>query len=369
MWFYLLLLFVPLLGVLAFFIAGPKGKNPYSWVQFYAKGKDAGFLLKEIDLLRKISVRAELEDPSSLFWSVKQLDLCIRAIIRKSRLTGDEKTLETQDFLSKLYEYRKKIEFEQPKYKKGITSSRFIAEGQRIRILVDTVGLFETTVLRNTDRFISIGKPFGAPQLPPSFDWKGRRLAIYFWRANDAGYVFDSFVLGEASMRSDAILQLAHSDSLFRTQKRRSVRTKKRISAFLYLPEIDEYPEKVESDPGMRCIIEDISEDGCALTIGGKAAVGLRVKMQLEINGETIAMSGVVKSSEYEEDTKRSLLHVELVPLSLAARNLILSEVFSVNPDDDLEAAFSVFDEEENMDFSNPDASGDEIEPVPKTGG
>jgi len=40
-----------------------------------------------------------------------------------------------------------------------------------------------------------------------------------------------------------------------------------------------------------------------------------------------------------------------------------------VNPDAELEAAFSVFDDDENIDFSNPDTSGDEIEPVPKTGG
>ncbi len=342
---YLLLIAIPVLGLLALLIGGGgKDKKGYSWLQFFAKGKDAGFSVKEIELLRRVAVRAEMEDPTALFWSVKQLDRCITSLLRKSRLTGEENTLETQNFLAKLYEYRKKIEFDQPRYRKGIPGSRSISESQRLRILVDGVGVFDASVVRNTDRFITVGKPVGY-QLPPGFVWKGRRLAVYFWRRDDAGYVFDTYVLDETTSVSGAVLQLAHSDSLFRTQKRRSVRAKTCISAFLYLRKDDAYPELVESDPGMRCIVEDLSEDGCALTVGGKAAAGLMVKVQFSVGGETVAFSGVVKSSDYDEEKNRSLLHIEAVPLSLKTRNRVLSEVFGVNPDAELEAAFSIFDD------------------------
>lgn len=342
-----LLIAIPVLGLLALLLAGgPRGKRSYSWLQFFAKGKDEGFSVKEIELLRRVAARTEMEDPTALFWSVKQLDQCITAILRKARLTGDEQSLETQDFLSKLYQYRKKIEFEQPRYKKGIASSRAISESQRLRVLVDGVGVFDSTVARNTDRFMSILRPVG-PQLPSGFTWKGRRLAVYFWRKDDAGYVFDTFVLDEVVSSPGSLLQLAHSDSLFRTQKRRSVRAKMRLSAFLYLPRDESYPELVESVPGMRCIVEDLSEDGCALTVGGRAAVGLKVKVQFSLGGETVAVSGVVKSSDFDADKNRSLLHIEYVPLGINTRNKILAEVFGVNPDAELEAAFSIFDDEE----------------------
>ncbi len=333
------------MGLLAFLLGGGKGTNRINWVRFYAKGKDEGFSLREIELLRKIAVKAEMEDPTALFWSVKQLDECIKNIIRKSRVTGDEHSLETQDFLAKLYEYRKKIEFDQPRYRKGLKNSRGISEHQRLRILVDGTGVFESRVVRNSDRYLSIQKPLSA-HIPRDFPWKGKRLAAYFWRRDDAGYVFDTVVLDESASGGSSLLHLSHSDSLFRAQKRRSVRAKMRTPAFLYLPNDDSYPEMVESGPGMRCILEDLSEDGCAITVGGKAAAGMKVKVQFMIGGDAIAFSGIVKSVNYDGEANRSLLHVEAVPLSIPTRNRILSEVFGVNPDAELEAVFPVVGEE-----------------------
>jgi hypothetical protein len=124
------------------------------------------------------------------------------------------------------------------------------------------------------------------------------------------------------------------------------VRAKIRLSAYLYLPKDEAYPELVEGEPGMRCVIEDLSEDGCALTVGGKAIPGLKVKVQFAVGGDTVAMSGIVKSADYDEESNRSLLHIEALPLSISTRNKILSEVFGVNPDAELEAAFSIFDDE-----------------------
>ncbi|OHE61502.1 MAG: pilus assembly protein PilZ [Treponema sp. GWB1_62_6] len=353
---YLLLIAVPVLGLLALLLGGGKNKSGYSWLGFFARGKDAGFSMREIDLLRRVAIRAELEDPSALFWSVKQLDLCIKALLRKARLTGEERSKETQDFLSKLYDYRKKIEFDQPRYKKGITSSRSIAETQRLRVLVDGAGVFAATVVRNSDRFLTISIPVG-PKLPASFTWKERRLSVYFWRRDDAGYVFDTLVLDDVEMRSTPVLQLAHSDSLFRTQKRKSVRTKTRISAYLYIPRGEEAPEKIEVEPGLRCIIEDLSEDGCSLTVGGRAVVGLRVKVQFELEGETVAMPGVVRSSDYSENDNLSLLHIESDVLSLATRNRILAAVFQVQPDAEFGAAYAMLDgiEKEIADQSSSD--------------
>lgn len=340
---YVLLVAVLALGAASFLLAGRKTEGGYSWLQFFARGKDAGFSLREIELLRKVAVKAELKEPTALFWSVKQLDLCIRELIRKSRLTGQEDEPSTQDFLSKLYAYRKKIEFDQPRYKKGIKGSRQIGETQVLRILVDGAGVFKATVLRNSDRFLSISRPTG-PRLPPSFTWKGRRVAVYFWRKDDAGYVFDTYVLDDVQMRANSALQLAHSDSLFRTQKRKSIRAKTRISAYLYIPRGEEPPEKAEPAPGLRCILEDLSEDGYAVTIGGRATAGLRVKAQFELEGEPVVMLGTVKSSDYDEETNRSVLHVEADPLSLPTRNRILAQVFDVQPDADAREAFSIFD-------------------------
>lgn len=307
-------------------------KNNYSWLEFFAKGKDAGFSFGELQLLRKLAMSAELEDPSALFWSEKQLDRCIGELIKKAEVTGDVRSQETQDFLSKLYEYRKKIEFEHPRYKKGISSSRLIGETQPLKVLVDGVGVFKSQVVANSDRFLTIQKP-NVPAQKGTIVWKGRRIAIYFWRKDDAGYVFDTYVLDETMARGSIVLQIAHSDSLFRTQKRRSIRARTHKPAYLYLPVSEEPPEKIEVQPGLRCIIEDLSDTGCAVVIGGKGVEGLKIKVQFEIDGHPVVMNGTVRSVEYDEEKNRSLLHVEALPPSLNTRNRILAEVFGVKPD------------------------------------
>lgn len=354
---YLLLPAVLILALIAYLTVKGGSKNNYSWIQFFARGKDAGFSLREIELLRRAAVKAELEDPAALFWSEKQLDLCIKILLKKAKMTGEERDQGTQDFLAKLYEYRKKIEFEHPRYKKGISSSRSIGEIQHIRVLVDGVGVMKSQVQRNSDRFLTIATPV-QPQLPPSFSWKGRRMAVYFWRKDDAGYVFDTYVLEEALSRNAPVLQLAHSDSLFRTQKRRSVRARTHKSAYLYLLKGEEPPEKVEVEPGLRCIVEDLSETGCAVTIGGRGQEGLRVKVQFELDGNPVVMNGIVRSTEYDEGRNRSLLHIEADPLSLTTRNRILAEVFGVRPADEYTEAFAQLEKEGSAEDGGGQSAG-----------
>jgi c-di-GMP-binding flagellar brake protein YcgR len=331
-----------------------------NWVQFYAKGKDSGFSFKEIELLRRLAVKSELEDPSSLFWSQSQLDQCIRALVKSSRLAGTEQNLEIQDFLSKLYDYRKKIELERPKIKNGLTTTRQIGESQRISILLSGTGVFKSQIIKNAGQYMTITRPAGQP-LPQNFSWTGQHLAVYFWRSDDAGYVFDSDVTDEVFSKGLAALQINHSSSLFRTQKRKSVRLKTHKSAYLYILGDGVSPGTIEMAPGLKCIIEDLSDSGCAITIGGNARVGLRVKIQFVLNEGPLIMCGTVRSINYQEDMNRSTLHVESDPLSMETRNRILGEVFGMISNEDEVLPFRVLDEEagnneENQSNINPNA-------------
>lgn len=327
-------------GVFAFFISrlGRKGKDEKdkknNWLQFYAKGKDSGFSFKEIELLRRLAVKSNMEDPSALFWSQNQIDVCIRSLIRNSRLAGTEQDPENQEFLSKLYDYRKKIELDKPRVKTGITGTRQIGELQTLRVLVTGAGVFQSRVIKNTSQYITIARPSGG-NLPPSFAWAGQRLAVYFWRNDDAGYVFDSDVMDEVYSKGYPALQISHSDSLFRTQKRKSIRMKLRKSAFLYVLDEGSVPDLVEVVPGLKCIINDISDSGCAVTIGGKASPGMRVKIQFALNKSPLIMCGTVRSVEFNEDANHSLLHIEADSLPFETRNAILTEVFGIKEEED----------------------------------
>jgi len=321
------------------------GKDKSGWLQFYAKGKDAGFSFREVELLRQLASKSNLEDPSSLFWSQNQLDQCLRSLVRSMHLSGGVADQANQDFLSKLYDFRKKIEMEKPRIKNGISNSRQISDGQNLRVLVPGSGVFKSQIIKNTSGYLTVSRPTSG-KISGTFSWQGLKISVYFWREDDAGYVFDSEVIDEVFSKGISSLKIAHSDSLFRTQKRKSVRIKLHKSAFLYLLQNEENDNRLELNPGLKCFLEDLSDTGCAVTIGGKAAAGLRVKIQFTLNNIAICMSGTVRSVEFKEDLNRSLLHIEADPLPIEIRNRILGEVFGMLPEDEEDLPFRLLGEE-----------------------
>jgi hypothetical protein len=108
----LLLIFViPILGFMIVSVARRQREVSGSWWRFYTRGKEAGFSFHEIRLLRELADLANVPDPVSVFRSRSELDTCIRSLVRRMRLSGDEDSA-NQDFLSRLYEYRKRIEID-----------------------------------------------------------------------------------------------------------------------------------------------------------------------------------------------------------------------------------------------------------------
>jgi c-di-GMP-binding flagellar brake protein YcgR len=335
------------IGIVVFAASRSRTENDGSWIQFFAKGKDSGFSFKELELLRRLAVKNNLEDPTALFWSQNQLDLCIRTLVRNMRSTGDDEDLGNQDFLSKLYDFRKKIAMDTPRVKWGISNSRQVSEGQTLRILVAGTGVFKSQIVKNMAQYITISRPVSA-KVSPTFSWKGMKVSVYFWRQDDAGYVFDSEVIDEVFSQNISSLKISHSDSLFRTQKRKSIRVKLHKAAFLYLMGPEEESGRMESAPGARCFLEDLSDTGCAITIGGKAASGMRIKVQFLANNSPVCMSGTVRSVDFKEETNRSVLHVEADTLPIKTRNKILGEVFGMMSDEDEELPFRVIEDANN---------------------
>ena len=351
-----LVIIIAAAGIFLLLKSGKGTAKSKSWLQFYAKGKDSGFSIKEIDLLRRLAVKSNLEDPSSLFWSQNQLDICIRSLVRNIHLSGGSNAQESNDFLSKLYDFRKKIEMNKPKIKNGISNSREIGDGQQLRILVEGVGVFKSKVIRNAGNYMTISRPVMDKQTG-FFSWSNVNISVYFWREDDAGYVFDTTVEDEVFSKGLASLKINHSDSLFRTQKRKSIRVKLHKSAFLYLLENDEDAHKLEVNHGLKCFLADLSDTGCAVTIGGKANDGLRIKVQFALNNSPIVMPGTVRSVSYKEEQDRSLLHVEADPLPIEIRNKILGEVFGMLPEEEDDLPFRILDEETNSTEESSNAT------------
>jgi c-di-GMP-binding flagellar brake protein YcgR len=261
---------------------------------------------------------------------MKQLDRSIKGIIIKYRSRSEEKSPEYNRLLHKLFELRKRVEFDQPKYKVGIKSTRKLMPKQTLKIMLPGLGPFSSFIVENLNRYIAISYPEG-PKLPEGFSWKNQKISVNFWRAEDAGYYFQTKVLEDFMDKERPILHILQSDSLVRTQKRSSVRVETDLPADLYpLKSIDQSNENVEDGKGLRCRVVDLSEGGCAVLIGGKAKVGLPLKLQFTIGDSPVVVCGVVKGMNYDEKKTRSTLHIQAVPPSPSTRNRILMYVYNL---------------------------------------
>lgn len=329
-----------LLVVLGIVYIQRNGGFGFPWTQFYIRGKESGFKLQEVNLLRKVAVQNRLKNPTSLFWSERTLDRCIRGTIMNFRSQGREEEESAVAFLNKLFEFRKRVEFSLPKYRLGIQSTRSISPQQQLKITFPGGNVYQAKVVENMRKYLAVTYPQGKA-LPSGFSWKGQRINVYFWRVDDAGYYFESRVIGDYMEQKYPILHISHSDQLIRTQKRNSVRADLSNSGGLFpLRSIQQADETYEQSGGYRCKFVDISEDGCAVMVGGRGKPGLPVKVQTEIGDSKIVMNGTIRGVTHKPNKNMSILHIQAVAPSPQMKNKILTYVYGI---------FSSTDKQGNM--------------------
>ncbi|MBQ0166974.1 MAG: PilZ domain-containing protein, partial [Treponema sp.] len=320
-------------------------------IDFFTTGLDSGFKFSEIMLLHHIAEEAELEEPTALFWSVPALNQGIATILKDARSNGTESSEKIQSFLSKMYKYRTKVELD-PRNSHSMKTTKSLSPGQRLRVVLRGRGVFSSRVI-NAGRELVIELPVqpGMPYIPGP-EWVGKGISVYLNRPGDASYVFDTQVHNSVTAGNKTSLFLAHSDSLVRTQKRKSVRCACQIFAQLYLIRPDMDRTSVEVEPGLKCLIEDISEDGAMIRIGGAGKKDIAIKVQFPLDDKMVVMFGIIRAVEYNQQTNQSRLHFEYVMPDPVVRNAILTYVYNILPQDkkDELTAIAAAEKDEEMD-------------------
>ena len=298
-------------------------------IQFFTTGQDKGFKFNEILLLWKLAKEAEIEEPLSLYVSVPTLNMAISKIVMDSKEKGTESLESTQNFLAKLYEYRTKIDLDHAN-KKGLDSTKYLEKGQRLRIILKGKGIFVSEILSVGHELI-IRIPLQKNiKVIDGNDWVTKDVSVYLWRKGDAGYVFDTRVTNAGVFQGQSVIYLAHTNQLERAQKRKSVRVACQIYANLYFIDTTEEPDydAVEVEGGYKCLLEDISEDGAMIRIGGRGRQNITIKIQFEIDERIIIMFGIVRAVEYNQQTNQSRLHFECLHIEKEMKNKILEFIY-----------------------------------------
>ncbi|MCR5188361.1 MAG: PilZ domain-containing protein [Treponema sp.] len=309
-----------------------------SKIQFFINGLDAGFNLADLILLWNVAQICELEQPTALFYSLPALTKCMSQITNQAAAEGTDKSPRTQLILSKLFDYRTKIQNESDD-KKGLQTSHSLDKGQKLRIILPGKGVFASELVNNGNMLvISIPKQKGLIPIPGE-EWVGKTISVYLWRKGDARYVFDTVVTQQGLFLGKSSLYLKHSANLIRTQKRKAVRIKCEIYANLYFTKKDDKDDSqtIETKNGYRCLIEDISESGALIRIGGKGVANVKIKLQFPINNKLIIMLGIIRTVDFNEEEKQSLLHFECTHIDPIMRNEVLSFVYNMLPQNEKE--------------------------------
>ena len=306
-------------------------------INFFLRGLDESFHFSELNTLWNVSQICNLEEPISLFYSMPSLAKCISHIKTQAEAAGALNSAKFQKLLTKLYEFRNKIEKNEDK-KRGLESTQSLSNHQKLRIILPGKGVFSSEIVNN-GRELTIKLPTQKNQITvDGKNWVGQTVNVYLWRTGDARYVFDTTVTHEGLFLGKPSLFLKHTTNLIRTQKRNAIRSKCHISGELYIlkEKVIDY-NIIETKPGYKCLLEDISENGALIRIGGKGLPNIQIRLQFQVNNRLVVMFGIVRTVEYNEELNQSRLHFECIHIEPAMKNQILSYVYNIMSDSEKE--------------------------------
>ena len=116
------------------------------------------------------------------------------------------------------------------------------------------------------------------------------------------------------------------------------MRAKCEIYADLFfIKKSDNNEQIIESKNGFRCLLQDISESGALIKIGGKGRENIKIKLQFSIQNKLIIMTGIVRKVEYNIEKNQSLLHFECTHIEQSMKNEILAYVYNILPENEKE--------------------------------
>lgn len=312
-----------------------RGPKTDSSLGFYLKGNQLGFRVSELRALMRLSRQFGIADPSNMLLSGKTFDRCLRQILVKGNATGLMDDPQTVGLLFRALEYRMGVERNRPRHRTGMETTRTLAAGQLMKLLLPGIGLFQTRIVENSRTHIAVEMPVGKG-LPSNHQWRNQHVEVYFWRRGDAMYYFSSTVLNSPEKTAlNPVLHLNHAEELMRTQKRANIRVEVlKEGRVMPLSEAIPADERWLPDHGYLCKVTDISETGAAIIVRGKVKPGRSVKIQIELGGLPIVMCGDIKSSTLNVTHNASLLHVEANPrLSTAMRVRVMAYVLGLVTD------------------------------------
>jgi c-di-GMP-binding flagellar brake protein YcgR len=289
-----------------------------------------GLTVEEIRLLRHLIGICGIQHPDRLLMSFEFFNQCLEE--KGPAASGPV----TQATAEKLRTIRNKIFFGERSRLEPIKSTRALKTNQQLhlkRMLTGEVYMTPVVDTGTSGLLVSTPREEGEYlEVKP-----GERFEVYFWRDRDAGYTFETEVVGQSGTHY-LITILGHVDDIKRTQRRQYHRVSVLIPVTA-VPIIRDDLERIsrgepvdtQQYPGLQAYIVDMSGTGFAFACRTALNVDDLISIHLQPEGGTarIPVIGKVLNVTRKEVTDEFLMHAEFVGLSADTHEKILQFVYS----------------------------------------
>ncbi len=333
----ILIVVIVIVGLALFFAArrstrdlrSKKKTGGLGWHSFNQLSKLRGLTRTETEILRKLVVAYKLSKPSLIFTSMNILDSCIQRTIR--RLSLQEIKGESKDDMINMY-YRLRNKIARNRIVRGITTTRAIPSGARLRVSLPNYGQYSVTVNRNEDEYLGISIPIVQPgRIVP---WDKKKVQCFYWKEEDASYSFESRVIDVIVTDEVQSICLKHTDRVVRAQKRlyprKSVRLPVYFSRVQVIQEGDKRKAVVDRKDTHWGTIVDISVGGLSIETTVPINRNNYVRVDFELR-EDYRMVAFGKVKRIEKNTARNswLMHLQFTKIDKKHKNEIFAVLYN----------------------------------------
>jgi c-di-GMP-binding flagellar brake protein YcgR len=316
----------------------PEQRRRYGRYVFQRMARNIGLQRHHIEILGYLIRVCNVRQPFLIFSSSGLLDDILKKGIYALHQDTKLKEEERERRLTYLFQIKQIIERNARKGI-GVRSTVMMRPGQTVAISPESGGQYNTRVVSNLKDMVALAavQDVAGNQIR----WpRGTRLRINFWRESDAGYAFESKVLGYDRLKGTQCVLVHHARTLKREQQRRYRRSPIHRPCFFFPILI------VDSGSGRRAqkraVVQntrrylgnliDISAGGCSINSVYPLKPGSLCKIEFELaRRQRITVFGKVKRTR-KTGFRGGVMHIMFTKLSSRYLNQIYLYVYDFSP-------------------------------------
>jgi len=315
----------------------PQQRQKYGRRVFHRTAKNIGLQKHHVALLEQVLRATKVRQPFLVFSSPAMLDDVLKKGVYALQQSTTMKPEDRERRMSHLFQIKQIIE-RNARSGVGVRSTSTLKPGQSVDIVTDKGERFESRVLSNMRDMLALE----APKAPSgtALRWpRGTRIKISFWRDSDAGYTFETKVLGYDTLKGTPGMLVHHAKTLRRAQQRRFRRSSLNRPCFFYpihlvTAEGKRTERRAVVQAHMRLLgnLLDISAGGCSITSLYPLKPGALCKIEFELGRrQHISVFGKVKRVR-RQSSRGGIMHVMFTKMSTSFLNQIYLYVYDYSP-------------------------------------